>query len=562
MQIDSRTAMPGAVIETDICIIGAGPAGITLAREFIGTSLHVLVLESGGFENDTHIQELSNGKVNSQYMRDIALTAGRHRQFGGTPNIWAYRTEPWDGRSYARSVPPEARDFDTHSDDPRLCWPVSFDQLRPHYENAQTVWNGGTFDYRIDTWGSGLRQLGTANGVLETRISQHGPSDVFTVYYRDELLAAENIDLGLGCTAIALEPNGAADRASTVRVARGDGHHFSVAAKSYVLACGGVENVQLLLSSDMAQPGAVGNRHDNIGRYVTDHPEFVIGFMSPGDQDAYKNIGLYDIRWVDGQMVSGFLTLSEEVKRSENLLNMSVAFSPRGQGFGTEAHRAIVDLAVVRQREVPMRPFVDMLSILRSPLEAFAFLRTFSSQNYAEYRGGWSQPAVDSSKFRALELWGAFEQTPHRDNRLSLIEDRDWLGRRKLRFDHLWSKIDRQNIQRSIEIFTAEINAAGLGHLRPWYDLERSFRPQFHGLHHPMGGTRMHVDPQFGVVDENCRVHGLVNVYVAGSSVFPTGIGYSNPTLTLLALTSRLADHLKGQLGVGQRLGGHQFHAG
>ncbi len=104
------------------------------------------------------------------------------------------------------------------------------------------------------------------------------------------------------------------------------------------------------------------------------------------------------------------------------------------------------------------------------------------------------------------------------------------------------------NIRRSIEILTTQINAAGLGHLRPWYDWERSFRPQFYGLHHPMGGTRMHVDPEFGVVDESCRVHGLDNVYVAGSSVFPTGIGYANPTLTLLALTARLAEHLKGQL--------------
>jgi choline dehydrogenase-like flavoprotein len=118
-------------------------------------------------------------------------------------------------------------------------------------------------------------------------------------------------------------------------------------------------------------------------------------------------------------------------------------------------------------------------------------------------------------------------------------------------FDHLWTDADRKNIRRSIEIFTHQINSAGIGRLRPWYDWERSFRPQFYGLHHPMGGTRMHVDPQFGVVDENSRVHGLANVYVAGSSVFSTGIGYANPTLTLLALTSRLADHLKGDVGVG-----------
>src|SRR5690349_6413736 len=205
MQIDSRTVSADAVIETDICVIGAGPAGITFAREFVGTSRRVLVLESGGFGNDDLAQELGTGEVNSLYMRNSALTIGRQRQFGGTPNKWVYRTDPWDGRLYARSVSPEPRDFTTHSHDTRLRWPVTYEELSPYFRKGQAIWNGGKFDYRVDTWASGLRQLGTADGIIETRISQHGPSDVFTVYYRDELLAADNISLYLGCTAVALE---------------------------------------------------------------------------------------------------------------------------------------------------------------------------------------------------------------------------------------------------------------------------------------------------------------------------------------------------------------------
>jgi choline dehydrogenase-like flavoprotein len=552
MQIDSRTVARDAVLHADICIIGAGPAGITLAREFIGTSVRVVVLESGGFEKDDHIQTLSAGEVNSRYMKDSALTEGRRRQFGGTPNKWGYRTEPWNGRLYARSVPPESRDFSAHSDDPSLRWPVSYSELSPHFWRAQTVWNGGKFDYRVDTWAGGLSPVKTASGVLETRISQHGPRDVFTNYYRDELLAAENVDLCVQATAISLEPDGANGEARRLRVARADGLHFWVNSDTYILACGGVENVQLLLSSDMTRPGAIGNRHDNIGRYITDHPEFVMGFMCPSDQKVYPDIGLYDIRWVEGQMVSGFLTLSDEVKDSESLLNMSVAFSPRRRGFGTEAHRALKEIAAaVRQREVPSRLLADALAVLRSPRDTTAFLRAVKTEKYAEYLGGWSGPGADSDEFSALQLWAAFEQTPHRDNRLSLTDARDLLGRRRVRFDHLWSDSDRRNIRRSIEMFTAEINAVGLGSVRPWYRWNRSSHPQFHGLHHPMGGTRMHTDPRFGVVDENSRVHGLSNVYVAGSSVFTTGIGYANPTLTLLALTSRLGDHLKGRLGVG-----------
>jgi len=279
-----------------------------------------------------------------------------------------------------------------------------------------------------------------------------------------------------------------------------------------------------------------------------------MGSIFPSHPEVYEKIALYDIRWVGRHMVSGFLTISEEVKRSEKLLNMSVALAPRGPGFGTEAHRVIAGLArAIRHGEAPSRLSADIGSMLRSPLDVIAALLRRNDGHYSESRGGWSRPDANRKKFRAIELWSAFEQTPHRENRLTLINDRDWLGRKKLRFDHCWSEVDRENVQRSIKIFTAEIEAVGLGRVQPWVDFEGSSRPRFAGFHHPMGGTRMHVDPRFGAVDQNCLVHGLRNVYVAGSSVFPTGVGYANPTLTLLALAVRLADHLKVSLGVSGR---------
>jgi choline dehydrogenase-like flavoprotein len=547
MLIDSRSVATDAVVETDICIIGAGPAGITLAREFIGSSQRVVLLESGEFENNPRIEELSDGEVNSQYLGADALAVGRRRQFGGTPNRWVYTTEPGDGRRYARCVPPEPLDFESHTADPSLCWPFPFDHLRPYYEKAQKIWNGGPFEYQVSSWASDRRPLEIAVDVLETRICQHGPNDVFILRYRDDLLAAENIALYLTCTAVALDSDDAGGRVRKLRVATADSRTFSVAAKTYILACGGVENVQMLLSSDVALPGAEGNRHDNIGRYVTDHPEFRMGCLFPSHPDVYDEVALYDIHWVGGHMVSGFLTISESVKRSEKLLNMSVALAARGPGFGTEAHRAVAGLAgAFRRHEKPSRLSADIGSMLRSPGDVAAFLRSRKAERiYAETQGGWSRPDANRKNFASLELWSAFEQTPSRDNRLTLTSDRDWLGRKKLRFDHCWSEGDRRNIQRSIDIFTAQIEPLGLGRFQPWIDFEGSSRPRFTGWHHPMGGTRMHVDPRFGVVDGNCLVHGLSNVYVAGSSVFPTGVGYANPTLTLLALTVRLADHLK-----------------
>lgn len=551
MLIDSSAVATGAVIEADICIIGAGPAGISMAREFIGSSLRVVLLESGKFEADQHVQELGQGAVNSQYFAANALALGRKRQFGGTPNDWAYTTEPSDGRRYARCLPPEALDFESHSDEPSLRWPVSFDHLRPYFETAQRVWNGGIFDYEVDAWACGLRPIETPNGHLRTRICQHGPNDVFILRYRDELLSADNVDVYLTSTAVALESKENSGEVCNLVVARTDARIFSVVAKTYILACGGVENVQLLLSSDVTRPGERGNRHDNIGRYVTDHPEFRMGYIFPTDQGVYEKIALYDIRRVGRHMVSGFLTISTEVKRSEKLLNMSVTLSPQRAGFGTGAHRAMESVAAsIRRREASPRISADIWSIMRSPFDAVAYLRNRTAENYSEYRGGWSRPDANRDEFRGIELWSAFEQTPQRGNRLSLTSDRDLLGRQKLQFDHCWSKFDRENVRRSMTLFIDQMDAAGLGRVRPWADLEGHARPRFLGLHHPMGGTRMHVDPLFGAVDQDCLVRGLSNVYVAGSSVFSTGVGYANPTLTLLALAIRLADHLKERLGV------------
>jgi choline dehydrogenase-like flavoprotein len=551
MLIDETSATNG-IIKTDICVIGAGPAGITFAREFIGLPIQLTLLESGRFGYDKQIQKLGEGKLTSYYFDRGAIVQGRRRQFGGTTNIWVYTNDPGDARRYARCLPPEAIDLAPCPDQPSLCWPLSLDDLHPFFRRAQFVWNGGVFDYDVSTWANALaRPIDASGGLLATRICQHGPADIFSLRYRDDLLSAANIDVYLTCTGLTLESGGTTGRARSLRVARGDGTTFSVAAKVYVLAGGGVENVQLLLLSEMTQRGAVGNRHDNVGRYVTSHPEFRMGSIIPNRREVFDDIALYDMRSVGRFMVSGFLTIAHEVKRSEKLLNMSVALVPRGAGFGTKAHRGMASLfAAIRHGEIPTHLSANIRSIVSSPQDAAATLLRRGTGHYREYRGGWSRHDASRQKFKAIELWAAPEQTAERNNKFTLTDERDWLGRKRVNLDWQWSQSDRDNVERSVGIFSSQIEAAGLGSFKRWIEFQGPRRPRQSGLHHPMGGTRMHVDPRLGVVDENCLVHGLANVYVAGSSVFPTGLGYANPTLTLLALTLRLADQIKADLGV------------
>ena len=355
------------VVETDICVIGAGPAGIAFAREFIDLPIRVTLLESGQFTYDGSAQELAAGEVNSYYFDRDALAEGRRKQFGGTANMWLYMADPDDGRRYARCLPPESIDLAPCTGQSSSCWPVTFEDLDPFFRRAQSVWNGGPFDYAADSWASDTaRPIDTPDGLLVTRICQHGPGDVFSVRYRDDLLSAANIDVYLGCTGLALEVESAPGRAERLTVARGNGQRLSVAAKVFVVAGGGAENVQLLLSSEVTRPGAAGNRHDNVGRYVTSHPEFRMGTIDPSRHELFDEIALYDLRWVGRHMVSGFLTIADDVKRSENLLNMSVGLLPRGSTFGTDAHHAMASLsAAARRGEMSSNLFANIRPLLR-----------------------------------------------------------------------------------------------------------------------------------------------------------------------------------------------------
>lgn len=538
---------PQASREADVCIVGAGPAGITLARELMGSGLHVILLESGGFDLDAGAQELSRGEVASESYTGGALAAGRRRQFGGTSNLWVYNTVPGDGRHYARSVPPEPLDFEPR--DGADGWPIGLADMAPYYKRAQATWNGAPYDYDVERWADDdARPLPVGDSPLTTRISQHGPGDVFALRYRDDLLAASNVTVWTGCTALGLEAADTDGAVRRVEVGTRAGDRFTVEARAFVLAAGGIENAQLLLLSPATRPGAAGNRNDVIGRYVTDHPEFRAGTITPDDRRVLDSLSLYDLRWVDRFLVAGFLTLDEATKRREQLRNVSAALVLHGREFGSPTHKALAALRSPQRRERPQRLGREIASVLASP-RATAGLLSVRDRDYREWRGGWSAADVDRSRLPVIEVHAATEQSPDPANRVELSRQRDRFGRARAILRWRWSDADRANVSRSLAILTAGLETAGLGRLQPWGPLDGPGRPYWGGVHHPMGSTRMHADPARGAVDGDCRVHGLTNVWVAGSSIFPTGHGYANPTLTILAFATRLADHLREELG-------------
>ena len=436
-------------------------------------------------------------------------------------------------------------------------WPLTLADLAPYYQRVRATWIGhrnGT-EERL---GSVHPQLEFRENRLTTRMAEYGAADVFSLRFRDELRAAPNVDVRVGANVVELRSDCTGAEVREAVAVCSDGSHLRVRASTFILACGGVENVQTLLSSEATHPGAVGNRYDNVGRYVTDHPEFRMGRIIPADRSLIDAVGLYDMHWVGTDMVSGLLTLSEATKRAESLLNVGAVLVPQPAAFGSDGERALRSLHALGKGRARRVDPSHLRTLLTAPDQVADVLRMRRRKRRGDFdypdgfvwhRGGWSRPGFDRAGFDVLEVHAATEQSPHRENRIGLSPRHDRLGRRSVDVRMHWSETDHANLVRTMRIFAAEVQAAGIGRFEPWVDFTGPQRPVNDGFHHPMGGTRMHHDPRVSVVDADCRVHGMENLYVAGSSVFTTGLGYSNPTLTLLALSTRLADHVRARHG-------------
>jgi choline dehydrogenase-like flavoprotein len=397
---------------------------------------------------------------------------------------------------------------------------------------------------------------------------QFGPLDVFTETYRQELEQSQNVGLAIYAHALEIKTNDLAQTITGIDVGTIEGNRFFVQAKTLVLAQGGLEVPRLLLLSNQIKNCGLGNEHDLVGRFLMDHPVVRPGVLVPENPSIINQMALYDARWVNGARVIGKPVLTAEIQRKEKLLNMNTAIFPRpkwaqinllrkifpnGQQVVSPALQSAQILKhAVKQKEMP-QDLPEHISNIISGLDdvAYKLWRKSGGNRFGKFplfgydfdHGGWSSLDQKDEKFGCFDLLHVTEQTPDPNNRVQLSTDCDSFGYRRLVVEWRHSDSDRLSIKRAMQIFAEEFKRAGLGTMKFEFDhgMPALWSPS---IHHPMGTTRMHDSPTQGVVDRNCQVHGVSNLFVASSSVFPTG-GYANPTLTILALSLRLADHLK-----------------
>jgi len=544
MITDARSLARGHTIDTDICIVGAGVAGITLSRELAGRQFRVCVLESGGFEAEGETQSLYQGEnLGHPY---YPLDTARGRLFGGSSNRWLL--ELGSDRIGARLRPLGRIDFEKRDWVPYSGWPFDKAHLDPYYERAQSVCKAGPYIYDANDWEDKQRNptLLLAGDRVTTAIYQSVDRDVFGKNYRAELEQADNIVVYLHTNVLEVETSENGQRVTRLRVACLHGNEFWATAKIFVLAVGGIETPRLLLLSNKTYSTGLGNQNDLVGRFFMEHPHLWSGLFIPADPNIIRTAMMYGMHTVKNVPIIGQLTLDEDVMRREKLLNYSLSLQPGARPRATGGQKALTSGIHTVQALVGALRRRDLNEFNRHLSTLFPVVNNLSIAAYRKAMQVMNK-LFKVRKFEVFLLNHMAEQVPNPDSRVSLGHERDALGQNRVRLDWRLSPIDIRSIIRSQEIIDEEIRRAGLGRLQ--IDLkDETPPPELHGGWHHMGTTRMHVDPKMGVVNENSRVHGISNLYIAGPSVFPTG-GCANPVLTIVALTLRLADHIRKVMG-------------
>lgn len=521
MLLDLRSDDPGR-LDGDVAIIGAGAAGITMARRLAAAGLHVLLLESGGFDWEAQTADLNSGRNVGEPYYD--LEDSRLRFFGGTTAIWGGRCAELDPIDFER------RDWVPHSG-----WPIDRETLAPWYAQARALL--GLPESRPDyPPPPPLDSLGEGLAVGHWEFDEQ--FDRFGAERNRDLLAHPRVTVVVHATVreIVAEPSLEAIARLDVRAL--GGRRLEVRAGTYVLAAGGLENPRLLLASNSIAPAGLGNGRGLVGRFFMEHPHARGGRLVGGP--TWALLRAFRHRRVGETPVAPLIAAAPDLQRRDGLLNsvLTIAARPPAGGSPPLLKRAYL---LARHKASPTRTGRGLWKAYR---RAGRGLKRLLGPI-----GPWRRCLAGQME---LALVVRAEQSPNPDSRVTLDTTTDALGMPRIRLDWRLQQLDVHTVSGLVDRLAAEAERTGLGRIDKaawlaegaWVTDPLVSAHPIGGFHH-MGTTRMADDPALGVTDGFGRVHGIANLYVAGSSLFPTG-GWANPTLTILALALRSADRIAG----------------
>lgn len=418
MFIDTREVSQGTTIQTTVCVIGSGVAGMTIALELDKHGIPTCLLESGGYEPDDRTRDLSRGE-NAGLPYSFA-DGSRSRFLGGSSNCWGGWCRPW-----------EAWEFEKREWVPYSGWPFGLTEINPYAQRVHEVLQLGPLNYDPAFWEtavnkSHVRRVPFPSGRIRDMICQFSPPTRFGKIYGTTLGQSRCVSVYLHANVVELETDSTARNVTTVHVRTLTGRTMRVAARLVILATGGIENARLLLASNKVQTAGLGNSRDLVGRFFMDHPRLCSGNVAIND--PWTDNMLYDVKFhhqnpavaANGTRIAAQFAATPETMRQEQILGCNVWFFSVYPGEDTEAMKALVKF---KQAVVGKAPFErslgrDLVTLITNPMDTI----TFSVSHLFRIQ----------SLVKSVRLQAIMEPDPNPDSRVTLSDEKDELDRKSV----------------------------------------------------------------------------------------------------------------------------------
>ena len=519
MQIDLENVPAGTQFESDICVIGAGVAGLLLSRKLAGYGFRVHLLEAGGKKLEERSQNLYQSEMRGRPHQ--GTTEGRFRTFGGASTRWG-------GQLLA--YPDEV--FQTRELLGNIGWPISQADIRAYYPEIFKIMGVNDLPF-TDEFLDRFQMRGELQSPeVRVRFSKFAPftkRNLAKTIGR-ECLASDRVTVFFHANAISVELDEAGGRIKgvTCRNYQQALHQFK--AREYIICTGTIEASRLLLSSTSVHGGGVGNGTDQVGRYFHDH--VTVGAMWLGGPSKAIFAKYFSPYYVKSTLHSPKLEATPALQKKLSLPEVMAHF------FIHESYDN--EFALLRQTLVDLqRGKLSVKSVSQLPKLASGAAQMAYSLKVKGRRIVSAQANISLN----IET----EQKPRADSRIQISDKLNAVGIPETIVNWKISDDEGEAMRRYASAVDAYLKSLGMTQL-DWkpgpQDDAKTWAQAGIDILHPMGGTRMGTSPENSVVDQDLRVHGVANLYLASCSVFPTG-GSSNPTFTMMALACRLADLLK-----------------
>jgi choline dehydrogenase-like flavoprotein len=546
MIIETGALPDDHALSADICIVGAGAAGITLALELSGTGRDVILLESGGRNAEKDTQALYAGAVADERLHSQP-DRYRQRRFGGSTTIWGGRCMPFD-----------AIDFEQRHYVPHSGWPFGREELEPFYSRANQLCEAGPYAYTIEqAFDRAVRPMiadFSSAHFSTNRLERFSCPTNFAARYGHKLEAAKHVRVLLHANVTKIQLNAAGTCVESMTVQTLARKQLQVRARQFVLATGGLEVARLLLANRDVHHDGIGNAHNNVGRYYMCHIAGTIGALSINGPLSRVWHG-YDVS-DEGVYCRRRLALNEATQREHGIGNFIARLHhPR---ITDPAHRSsILSLLFLAQALIPyeygkrlhggeratLKTWGNHIrNVALGPFDAVGFSwHMFRDRMLAERK---FPSIIIKPKANLFSIDFHAEQEPNPLSRVGLDTTNDAFGVPRIKIDWRYTRGDIATVERALALLATDVTQGNAGQLD--YDPQsvefEATRYGAYGGHH-IGTARMGIDPRTSVVDADCRVHGVANLFVSSAATFPTS-GQANPTLTVVAMALRLAHHL------------------